>query len=163
LFIFFWMEMEPFEKTLKSSFVGAANHITQLYTNSLNLQKQSYSHGYNQSTRETLEFLKHHNGRNIPTEELMEYLKNKLERNTIPFENHQKNEMENPFKNGGMPFAFEQRPPQEEQTIFHFTANSTAAPPLQPTELKKRQFEIPTNSMDYCYPEQFCKKSRVVG
>ena len=31
------------EKALKSSFVGAANQLTQLYTQSFQLQKQSYN------------------------------------------------------------------------------------------------------------------------
>ena len=36
------MENDQIEKSLKSSFVGAANHLTQLYTTSTQLQKQAY-------------------------------------------------------------------------------------------------------------------------
>src|SRR5690242_18426937 len=91
------MEMESLEKSLKTSFVGAANQITQLYTNALNFQKQAYVHGYNQANRDTLEFILKRYGANnasIPADELLEFLKNKLETNGVPFESgHGKNEV----------------------------------------------------------------------
>jgi len=220
--------MESLEKSLKTSFVGAANQITQLYTNSLNFQKQAYVHGYNQATRDALEFvLKHYspNTRTIPIDNLLEHLKNKLEENRAPFNNADgpKSEVDNDiptnegrqstpssffkFDNGFTPsngrsnssmgtsmstgFNFdtmnEQRthPIEQQQdsihNVFNFLppeGNPIPLPPqLQPHSpqdpqnvfnnqdlgMKKRHFEIPTNSMDYCYPEQFYKKSRVIG
>jgi hypothetical protein len=50
------MEESP-EKVLRSSFVGAANQLTQLYTQSLNITKQAYSRGYAKGIYETLEFV----------------------------------------------------------------------------------------------------------
>jgi len=198
------MEMESFEKTLKTSFVGAANQITQLYTNSLNFQKQAYAHGYNQATRDTLEFvLKNYssNVRTIPTDDLLEYLKNKLEQNKTTFDhsNGPKSEVDSdipsnespspsnaPFfkfdngftpsnarnSNGGtnVPFPFTTQTSFSQPSVFTFVPPQST--PSSHTsqqnnsfvnDNKKRGFEIPTNSMDYCYPDQFYKKSRVIG
>lgn len=73
--------MEDSEK-LKSTFVGAANHLTQLYTQSLNLQKQSYSKGYGRAMLETLDFvLKQANeskSPNISVNILIPFLKEKI-------------------------------------------------------------------------------------
>lgn len=37
--------MDAIEKSLKASFVVAANHITQLYTNSMNYHKEAFHQG----------------------------------------------------------------------------------------------------------------------
>jgi len=198
--------MESFEKSLKTSFVGAANHITQLYTTSLNFQKQSYVQGYNQATRDALEFiLKQHtpNTRTIPVENLLEYLKNKSESNRAPFEtntNGPKSEVEQDitanegnqsspffkFDNGFTPtngrprstivdqpitsqftFGLNQQNGRESQqqipNIFSFLPPETQETNTLTHDVKKRNFETPINSMDYCYPEQFYKKSRITG
>ncbi len=72
------------DKVLKASFVSAANHLTQLYTNSMHAQKQSFTQGYNKATREVMEWLvKNCNNKSvINVEELMDHLKIKLEAST---------------------------------------------------------------------------------
>lgn len=69
--------MDPIEKSLKSSFVGAANQLTQLYTSSLNYQKQAFYQGYNRSTRDTLEWAikQSQNKSSISVTDLLEYLR----------------------------------------------------------------------------------------
>jgi len=206
--------MESLEKSLKTSFVGAANQITQLYTNALNFQKQSYVHGYNQANRDTLEFILKRYGSNnasIPAE-LLEFLKNKLETNGIPFENghapksedtHPHNsetrqnapffkfdngfspsgrtphEMEMPATGPGFVFVPPQQQNGQSQPSFNFMPNN-AVPQMNhmqnpsgqdphtvftgashDSNMKKRQFEVPSNSMEYSYPEY--KKSRLIG
>lgn len=49
--------LDNFERALKGSFVGAANQLTQLYTNSLQFQKQSFMHGYNRAVRDMIDWL----------------------------------------------------------------------------------------------------------
>jgi len=76
------MEMEALEKSLKASFVGAANQLTQLYTNSISYQKQAYVHGYNKSTRDLMEWvLKQSNSRSksISVDALLHLLRERLE------------------------------------------------------------------------------------
>jgi len=48
--------MEEIEKTLKSSFRGTANSLSQFYMQSLQLQKQSYLSGYQKSLEQIMEF-----------------------------------------------------------------------------------------------------------
>lgn len=79
------MEMESLEKSLKSSFVGTANTLTQMYTNSLNCQKQAYVLGYTQSNRDTLEYiLKNVHTKKLSVDHILEYLKMKLEESGSP-------------------------------------------------------------------------------
>jgi len=198
------MEMESLEKSLKTTFVGAANQITQLYTNSLHFQKQAYVHGYNQSTRDTLEFLLKNystNSRTIPINELLDYLKNKLEENSSPVgsSHNPKSEVDveipesestrpigtfYKFDNGlassskrahstvGNNFSFAHSQIPTSPFSFIPPEDSIHTTPSTPQDLhhifftndslKKRNFEIPSSSMDYCFPEQSYKKSRVI-
>jgi len=163
--------MESLEKSLKTSFVGAANQITQLYTNSLNFQKQSYTQGYNQATRDILEFIiKNYsqNTRTIPVENLIEFLKNKVDSPKNPFDlnfSGPKSEVEQDMVNDGrnVPNMFFSFLPPENPQVQQTTQDLPNTIFTQDMPIKKRQFETPTNSMDYCYPDQFYKKSRVTG
>jgi len=48
--------MEEIEKSLRVSFCGAANSVSQLYVQSLHLQKQSYISGYQKAVEQMMQF-----------------------------------------------------------------------------------------------------------
>jgi len=75
---------ENLETRLKASFVSTANQLTQLYTHSLNFQKQNYCSGfyagYSKSLQDTTNWIsKNSTDKVIPIELVIEYLKSQLE------------------------------------------------------------------------------------
>eukprot|EP01119_Soliformovum_irregulare_P014415 TRINITY_DN3942_c0_g1_i1.p1 TRINITY_DN3942_c0_g1~~TRINITY_DN3942_c0_g1_i1.p1 ORF type:complete len:199 (-),score=22.52 TRINITY_DN3942_c0_g1_i1:74-670(-) len=187
--------LDALDRSLKASFVGTANQLTQMYTNSLNFQKQAYVLGYNQSSRDTLEHIlkQVQSKKTITVEQILEHLRSRLEDGSSKSE--ESVQQDNAFKFapsfGPADQNFSNQPqtsfmfsaPQQDQTstpsstgnIFNFVppADSGFFPTHQQpqpqqtnssfvyTPEKKRQFDNQQNSMDFTYPDQNMKKSRV--
>eukprot|EP01114_Cavostelium_apophysatum_P012608 TRINITY_DN2862_c0_g1_i1.p1 TRINITY_DN2862_c0_g1~~TRINITY_DN2862_c0_g1_i1.p1 ORF type:complete len:236 (-),score=36.86 TRINITY_DN2862_c0_g1_i1:58-765(-) len=78
--------MEDLDKSLKTSFVGAANQLTQLYTNSLSFQKEAFVHGYDKSTAETIEWVlknsANNGNKNVSVDDLLLFLRSRRPSNS---------------------------------------------------------------------------------
>ncbi len=64
-------------KTLRASFCGAANHLTQLYMTSLKMEKLAFKKGHLKAIDDMFRFLQENTDRAVSKEALVEYLKNK--------------------------------------------------------------------------------------
>jgi len=144
-------------ETLKSNFVSAANQITQLYTQAINLQKKSYERGHNYAIKDVISWVTKNSGqdRKISADSLLNFLKQKLEEsqideeipNPIEFQQHEPSRQpssgtqQNSFVNFGNrpnPFVFNglnehgQTNSSTQQEFFQFGASQPSFQPQQP-------------------------------
>jgi len=68
------------DKHLKASFVSAANHLTKLYTDSINCQKEVFIHGYSKGIHEVMEWISNNSdGKTVDVSLLLTWMKLQLQ------------------------------------------------------------------------------------
>lgn len=121
------------DKSLRSLFCGAANHLTQLYMSSLKLEKGATKKGYCRAVEDLIKFLQlqQQYGRTISIESLVDHLKTK-KREILQREDNDFGEDEDEHEEGdetpvlGVPLG-ENKPPAAAPTPFGSTTRSLAS------------------------------------
>lgn len=122
------------DKSLRSLFCGAANHLTQLYMSSLKLEKGATKKGYCRAVEDLIKFLQlqQQYGRTISIESLVDHLKTK-KREILQREDNDFGEDEDEHEEGdetpvlGVPLGENKPPAAAAPTPFGSTTRSLAS------------------------------------
>ena len=109
------MNLEGDKQKLKNSFTNAANSLTNLFKNSVQLQEQAYKQGEKDAISEIVQFcIQTTNGdiRNITKEALLEFLDNKIREYDV-----------NGSQNSSFQFPILMNPNQAPKKEINFTVN----------------------------------------